>query len=579
MTREPETTRPSRLARNLMLAWIAAASVLTLLALYGAGEIGGPVDYFMWVQDFPVLLGVTAVLLVMTLAPAVERGRLAQRLLDRPFACAVVLAALLAAVAWWGRDGVFGGFAFSRDEDLALFQARLIAKGRLLVEVPEAWRASALALQPLFFIQLPGNPAWLSGYLPVNSALHAAGLTLGAEPLVSPLLAALAVVATYGVGRKLWPDQRGLALLAAGLLATSAQLVVTAMTAYAMTAHLAFNMAWLWLFLRGGRAGHLGAIAVGALAVGLHQLIFHPLFVAPFILQLWLDRRWRLAAGYTGAYAVICLGWIYYWTWAAQLAGAASQAAGDAGGARIGHQVAALLLAANFEAVAVMAKHLVRFISWQNPLTAPLFLLGLVASLRSGGHRRALLLGLVITTLAMTILLPSQTHGWGYRYLHGFLGAAALLAAWTWADLRRRIPGRSEAILFTGFAAALLLAALRTDQAKAYVQPYRSAFETIRATPADAVIVFGDQIASGIALVRNDPWLRARPLTLDRAALRESRIAGLCAHHVIGVYQASDAARAGVVTLNEPVKVRQEREAHIMADLLARGCRIAPIPR
>ena len=90
-----------------------------------------------------------------------------------------------------------------------------------------------------------------------------------------------------------------------------------------MPAHLAFNLAWLWLFLRGGKAGHAGAIAVGFLATGIHQLIFHPMFVAPFVLQLWLRRRWGLGALYTLAYAAICLFWIEYWPLASWVSGVA----------------------------------------------------------------------------------------------------------------------------------------------------------------------------------------------------------------------------------------------------------------
>jgi hypothetical protein len=38
------------------------------------------------------------------------------------------------------------------------------------------------------------------------------------------------------------------------------------MTPYAMSAHLALNLVWLWLFLRNTAASHAGAIAVGFLA-------------------------------------------------------------------------------------------------------------------------------------------------------------------------------------------------------------------------------------------------------------------------------------------------------------------------
>jgi membrane associated rhomboid family serine protease len=64
------------------------------------------------------------------------------------------------------------------------------------------------------------------------------------------LLAALAVVAIFGVARRLWPARLDAALLSALLVATSLQVLVTSMTSYAMTAHLTLNLIWLWLFDR-----------------------------------------------------------------------------------------------------------------------------------------------------------------------------------------------------------------------------------------------------------------------------------------------------------------------------------------
>ena len=66
------------------------------------------------------------------------------------------------------------------------------------------------------------------------------------------------------------------------------------MTAYAMPAHLCFNLLWLRLFLADRRRADLGAIAVGFIATGLHQPLFHPMFVAPFMLMLLLERNWRV---------------------------------------------------------------------------------------------------------------------------------------------------------------------------------------------------------------------------------------------------------------------------------------------
>jgi len=579
MTREPGSIQGPPLARGLVIAWISVSAVLMLLSLYREADFGGPVEYFLWVQDFPVLLALTALFVGMLFAPPMEQARFARTILERPLACTLILALFVFALSWSGRSSVFGDFAFSRDEDLALYQAKLILHGQLSMQVPPDWRGAALALQPVFVLVLPGDAAWLSSYLPVNSALHAAGLALGAEALVSPLLAAVAVVATYGVGRRLWPDKPASALLAAAFLATSSQLVVTAMTAYAMTAHLALNMVWLWLFLRGGRLGHLGAIAVGVLAVGLHQFIFHPLFVAPFVLQLWLDRRWRLAAGYMLAYAVICLCWIFYWNWATALAGATAQTVETTGSSRVLRDIAGLLSLAKLEGVPMVAKHLVRFMTWQNPLAVALLALGLAPALRAGAYMRALALGILLTVVAVSMLIPSQTHGWGYRYLHGFLGSACLIAAFTWDAVARRDPGRAGMILATAFAAGLLLLPVRAGQAKEYVAPYRAAYARIASTPADVVLVEGEGIEQGVAMVRNDPWLSQRPLTLYRRDLQTAEIPKICRRFVVGVFQASDAARQGIVTLREPAAARAAREARVLADLRAQGCRIVSISR
>ena len=64
----------------------------------------------------------------------------------------------------------------------------------------------------------------------MNALLRAAGGLIHAESLVNPLLAGVAVIATYGAGRRLWPDRPQAAAVAAVLLASSSQVLVTAMT-------------------------------------------------------------------------------------------------------------------------------------------------------------------------------------------------------------------------------------------------------------------------------------------------------------------------------------------------------------
>jgi hypothetical protein len=336
-------------------------------------------------------------------------------------------------------------------------------------------------------------------------------------------------------------------------LATSSQFLITAMTAYAMTAHLALNLVWLWLFLRGGRLGHAGAIAVGFLATGLHQFIFHPLFVAPFVAELLLERRWRPALLYACAYALICAFWIGYWRIAFAFLGQPASPAvmGAAAVDDLATRITPLLTALNTDALRTMDANLIRFATWQSLLTVPLAVIGAVASVRAGGAVRALTLGLVLTAAAMFYILPHQGHGWGYRYWHGLLGSACLLAAFGWARLTKALDQgarRAAGAMFAAIAAAsiLVLAPLRAWQVHAFEHPYALAWATIARRPTDVVIVDPAGAWYAADLVRNDPYLRRRPLVFNIHQLSDDELGALCARYTASLFDAADAIRQGV---------------------------------
>jgi len=427
------------------------------------------------------------------------------------------------------------------------------------------------------FMTVAGPDVWLPSYLPVNAALQALGVALGDSSLSSAALAAVALSATYAVGRRLWPEQPKLALMATALLATSAQFVIAAMTPYAMTAHLALNMVWLWLFLRGATLGHLGALATGLLACGLHQLVFHPLFVGPFVLQLWMQRRFRLALLYTAAYAGICLFWVLYWRFVMSYTPLPSEAAHAHGAGWFTRQVVDLVSRFDLNAVGLMAKNLVRFITWQNPLVAPLVLLGGAAAFRSGGVMRSLLLGLVLTIIAMFLLLPNQGAGWGYRYLHGFLGSSVLLATWCFQKLTDKPAEEAELGSLLGVAtvaAVCLLLPLRAWQVHDFIHPYAAASRAISTAGTDAVIVNDFNIWQGVRLVRNEPNLQRRPVILRLRELDDDKIRRLCRGRRIAVFQTSDGARLGLHTQREPSETRAAREAATLQRLRRDGCSV-----
>ena len=550
-------TSPGRaLLAPLIFAWLVLVAAPFLLAaptLVGWVAVREQADLFFVKEDAWVVGAMTVLLLLAPFA-----GRLGLRLPLTRRASLWTLAAIVFAVTAGGVNLVFSGFALSRDEEMANFGAEILRHGQLWAAVAPGWRDFTAGLEPEFVRVSFGGEFWQPAYLPVNAAMRA--LAGPAATLVNPALAAGSVLATFAIGRRLWPERPDLALVSAVFIAVSSQVLAAAMTPYAMTAHMAFNLAWLWLHLRGGRASHAAALLVGFLATGLHQLVFHLMFAAPFVLQLWLDRRWSLAAVYTLAYAAICLFWLELSPLAlAWQGGAAGHAA--AGVTGLGGQVSALIGAHHAPTWQSMAENLLRFVSWQGLLAAPLAAIGSAAAVRTPGPLRSMVAGLVITTAALFVLMPYQGYGWGYRYWHGLIGPIALLAAFGWRKLTEALPdGEKSAangvFIVAAAASALVLVPIRLVQAHELVAPYAAASRAIEAAATPLVIV--DSTGSWYLndLVRNDPYLRNRPLVLRAGGLSRVQIATLCARYPVSVLDAAGAAGFGVRALTGQAQVR-----------------------
>lgn len=535
-------------------AQLGCAGVMLFVALALPALLAKPstiTTYFyfgdtVWLAGIAVFVALTAII-----APP-ARSSLWFRLDGAQTPRVWAIAGLVAIVALSGTACVFHGTPISYDEVMADFDARIFLGGRLIAPLSPEWRHNVTALAPNFVLPVPNDAAWSSSYLPVNAAFRAGFAWLGSPALTGPVLAAIAVLAVAGVARRLWPERPDAAIVAALMMATSPQVVVTAMTPYAMTAHLALNLVWLWLFLLGGRLGHGGALLIAFLACGLHQLIFHPLFAAPFLIGLLVARRWRLSAVYLAGYALIGAFWTLYWQGVLEIAGVAASEANTTVGA--GYMVSKLtFLLRNFDirGLDVMAMNLVRFVAWQSPLLLPLIVLAIPAIRRGTLLMRALAGGVALTIVAMFVLLPFQGHGWGYRYLHGLIGSVCLLAAQGWVDLTRTLePQRraaAAAILGLGWmAAGLILIPGRSLEAERFAAPYVRAVAAIERDPADTIFVDAHALVYGADLVRNDPYLRHGRAVVMLQGLSPDRLATLCAKGNAAWFSSAEGARIGL---------------------------------
>jgi hypothetical protein len=527
---------------------IAAAVLLLVLAPYSPPPI---TEYYLVVQDAPVLLFSAGFFLLahmcLRAGLAAEPAWLERRCHQASSLWLTVGAVCVTVYA--GTRLVYQDYGLSMDEFMAQFDSTIVAAGQLLASVAPEWRDLVPALQPIFRLPVSDNASWVSSYLPMNAVLRAGFLWLGSPALTGVALAGVSLAVLYGIARRLWPDRPDAAILSVVLLASSAQFLVTAMTPYAMTAHLALNLAWLWLFLRGTWRGHIAAVAVAFVACGLHQVVFHPLFAAPFLASLVLARKWRLACFYGAAYAAIGLFWVLYWSLLLGAAGAAPEQSADVGLTYFLRRIADMVdLQAS--SLVLMAMNLARFLAWQAPLMLPLALIGALVCRGRSAVLSHLSLGIILTLAAVLVLMPFQGHGWGYRYLHGLLGSFALLAAQGWIWLTDRMPHLRRrlalAMLLSVVASVLVLLPWRLAQVHAFVRPYAAASAAIAGAGADVVLVDASNVWYGVDLVRNDPFLRGSPKVLNLASLQVSQVADICSRYRVAIFDGADASRLGL---------------------------------
>lgn len=506
--------------------------VLLLASIYGGPGARGMPIYYWVTQDAVVLMLCITVAMLFGFGKLLPPLRFSFRELSRRSVLAT--GAALVLLLWAGAYLIMCNYPVSRDEHMVLFDMAILREGKLAAPVSPEWRSYILALTPDFILRQPGDQAWVSGYLPVNALIRMTFSRLMDPALMNPLLAGIGAVALYDVSKRLFPGKTSAPAVALLLYLTSAQMLAAAMTTYAMTGHLVFNLTWLALFLRNTRASHAGAIAIGFFAMGLHQVIFHPLFVLPFLDVLRHRRQWRTFAAYIASYALFGLLWINYPSLIAaseNLAVAASPEAAAGASNFFTDRVLPLLLAPQ-PTLPLMNLNLIRFVTWENLALVPLALIGLSAVRRDQGIARPLCYGLVLTILAMALLIPLQGHGWGYRYLHGVIGNAILLAVYGWHNAADR--DHVRAFLAAGTLATVCMSIpFLMWKAHGFVRPYAELDRKISAIPADFAVLDSQWPSYAIDLVRNDPFLRSRPIRMSSRHLNEKSIAELCSRGTV----------------------------------------------
>lgn len=447
-----------------------------------------------------------------------------------PSGRAVLLFAPLFALALWlGAGPVVSRYWLTRDELMVDFDRYLFEHGHLALALPEQWLGYGKALVPNFLLDTPGNTVMVSGYMPVNAAMRAAFAQVADPVLLGALLAALGLICLWWIARRLFADCPGAQWLVLAGYVLSAQVDVTAMTPFAMTAHLAFNLLWLVLFLYNRWWSHAPAMAIGVAAIGLHQVAFHPLFAGPFILLLLRDRRWALFAIYAAAYAG-ALGFWLSWPGLALAHEGIAVARGSSAGAEgyFTSKILPLLTKREPQTVSLTFYNWLRFVNWNAAFMLPFMLIASPAVWRREGYALPLAGGLVLTALFVTFMIPFQGHGWGYRYLHGVIGSCLLLTGYGYREVRRHDALRAKASAAMLTLASLPLVGYLFFASNQFLAPYVRLTALVDAQTSRFVLLDTERPAHAMDQVRNLPDLSNRPLVFSSIHMSSDQVDELC---------------------------------------------------
>ncbi len=208
------------------------------------------------------------------------------------------------------------------------------------------------------------------------------------------------------------------------------------------------------------------------------------------------------------------------------------------------------------------------------------------AAVRDRGLPAVLLLGIAVWLAFIAVVIPFQGHGWGYRYLHPYLGSFALLAGYGYRELRGVIGSKADGLVLvsSGVTTFVMIPLLFTATYR-FVEPYVVLEGLVAKQDTPMVLIDteprpttdGQWAGNAVETVRNLPDLSNRPLRFSSAAMNPELLAGLCHRGPITVITRADQHRAGFwvngsqddQTFAQLVAAVQEKMPHCFAPAVA----------
>lgn len=514
-------------ARNLVVLGVLAGALCIVFILLYTGFPQVPerryiFDYLLRTQDLPAAALVISIAIAAAWPPLARAGlALVEAIGRKPWTTALITFLVLCA----GQLLVARHHALAGDEHLVLLQAKAFAAGRLTAQFPPEL-VSWVVPEPYVNRWLYASPqtgAVVSVYWPGFALLLAPFALLGIPWACNALLASGALLLIGRLAARLTgaPQAAGWAML---LSLASPTFSGMALGYFSMTAHLFFNLLYVWALLE---RRLLLAGMLGSFALVLHNPWPHFLFAVPWIAWIaWHDGRravLRLVAGYLPLALIIGVGW---WLLMRKVQGELWFA--PPGGDLLFYwqlQLTRVFTFPDGATLAHRAAEVVKLWLWSVPGLPALMVAGWWLTRREV-PLRLLGLSLAATLAGYLMVWFDQGYGWGVRYLHPALAALPILGA------AAIVIVQSEALRRYAAAAALLSLALATPfrwaQVESFMREHLARRPPLENGVRQVVFVTPDYQYYTQDFVQNDPFLRApviflvsRGRTADEKLLRE----------------------------------------------------------
>jgi hypothetical protein len=448
------------------------------------------------------------------------------------------IAVAVFSITFLGTFTVYHRYPLSTDEYMVGWQAEVFRGGQVRAALAPSYWPFAKALAPYFALYSCETHTWISQYLPVYAQMHAIFMAVGAAELLNPLLSAGSILLIGAVAKQLWPGRSYAPVLAALLLATSGQVLITGMSFYAMPAHLFLSLLWLLLYLRADNLSFVLLPWVGLTAIGLHQPHMHALFVLPFLLRIARTGPWARTLYIGVVYLGGCIFW-FFWM---------KMCRSGYGG------VETFFTLPSTREILKQFLAMVELVSWENLAVGILALVTWLHSSRLSQPMRDLAWGLALTYSFNFFITLDQGHGWGCRYCHAVLGNLVLLAV-AGAQRVQEVYGTSR---LKGLIVATVVFALgvqlpiRAWQVERFVRPFAQARAHIEQLSAEIVLVDPASAWFAVDLVRNGPYLESRPLVMRTDMLNDSEIGELYQHFSVHRMSSGELEALGLIHCPSP---------------------------